>query len=103
MSLSLPNSAQVTALGRHVVSYAMGGVTALAAMNLISAGDATTVANSITQISSGAAQIAAGLAPLITLMSGLWAAYTASHGQQVAAVAAAVQSGALPPMSIPPK
>ena len=82
----IPTQSQVAAAGRHVLSYSMGAVTALAALHLIGAGDATTISTSINQISDGVAQIAAGVAPLLTIAAGWYAAWTASHKQQIASV-----------------
>ena len=86
--MELPSQSQVLAAGRHVVSYSMGAVTALAAVHLISSGDATTIANSINQISQGMALIFAGLGPIIALASGWWATYTSSSKVQIATVKA---------------
>lgn len=84
--MDLPNSSQVSAFGRHVLSYSMGAVSAAAVLHVISAGDATTIGNSISQISTGVAEIAAGLAPIIALVSGWYAAWSASHKSQIASV-----------------
>lgn len=82
----MPSQSQVVAVGRHVVTYAMGAATALAALHVVSAGDAATISNSITQISSGVAEIATGMAPLIAIVSALWSAWSSSHKSQIAAV-----------------
>ena len=94
--MNLPNQLQVNAAGRHVLTFAMGAVSALATFHIIDAGDATTIGNSISQISGGVAQIAAGLAPLIAIASGFYASWSASHKSQVAAVTAAVADGSIP-------
>lgn len=80
--------AQAVAIGRHVVTYAAGAATAAAALNIISAGDAATIQSSIQHIVNGVSEIGAGLAPLIGLASALYASWSASHKQQVKAVAA---------------
>lgn len=87
------SQAQVAAMGRHALTFSMGAVSSLAAVHVISAGDAATISGSISQISTGVADIAAGLAPLIAIASGWYAAWSASHKSQVAAVTAAVASG----------
>lgn len=84
--MNLPSQSQVNAAGRHVLTFTMGAVSAGAALHVVSAGDATTISNSLSQISSGVAEIAAGLAPIIALLSGWYAAWSASHKSQIAAV-----------------
>lgn len=84
--MQLPNQSSVSAFGRHVISYSMGAVTAAAALHLVSADDAATLTGSVTQISHGVAEIAAGLSPIIGLVSGLYAAWSATHKAQIAAV-----------------
>lgn len=84
--MDLPNSSQVAAAGRHVLTFAMGGVSFLATVNILSPSDATTVTASVTQISHGVAEIAAGLAPLVAMASGFYSVWTASHKSQIAAV-----------------
>jgi hypothetical protein len=82
--------AQVAAAGRHLLTFVSGGVSGaaavLATLHVVSAGDVATIANSLTQISNGVAEIVAGLAPLVAIASGAWAAWTASHTSQIAAV-----------------
>lgn len=84
--MNLPSQSQVNAAGRHVLTFAMGGVASAAALHVISAGDATTISNSISQISTGVADIAAGLAPIIAIVSAWYAAWSASHKSQIASV-----------------
>lgn len=84
--MNLPTGLQVNAVGRHVISYAMGAVTVLGVLHVVSGDDATTLANSINQISQGVALIATGLGPIIAIGSALWASYTASAKSQIAAV-----------------
>lgn len=84
--MDMPNSSQLAAMGRHIVTYAAGGITVAATLHVISAGDASALTNSITQISNGVAEIALGLGPIIALASGAFAAWTASRKSQVAAV-----------------
>ena len=86
--MELPSQSQVLAIGRHVVSYAMGGVTVLGVMHIVSASDVATLTTSIDQISQGVALIAAGLGPIIGIISALWSAYTASSKAQIATVKA---------------
>lgn len=84
--MQMPNADQIKAAGRHVLTFAMGGVSFLATLHVISDTDATTVSASVTQISHGVAEIAAGLAPLIAMASAAWSAWSASHKSQIAAV-----------------
>lgn len=84
--MDLPNAGQIAAAGRHVLSYSMGAVTALAALHVVSGDDAATISASISHISSGVAEVGVGLAPLIGLASAAWSAWTASHKSQIAAV-----------------
>jgi hypothetical protein len=99
--MNLPSGAQVAAFGRHVATFAAGGATLLATMNIVSAGDATTIAHSVDQISAGVAQIAAGVAPLVAIGSGLWAAWTASQRKQIQAVNSADNGLKVVPESSP--
>lgn len=80
------NSSQIKSISRHLVTYAMGAASALAALHVVSAGDATTISDSITKISGGVAGIVAGLAPLVAIGSATLAAWSSSHASQIAAV-----------------
>lgn len=85
--MELPTQAQVVAFGRHVVTFAMGGVTVLAAAHALSPTDATSATGAINQISSGVASIIAGVTTLIGIASGIYAAVSASPLWQLFAVA----------------
>lgn len=98
--MNLPSQSMVNAAGRHVLTFAMGGVASAAALHVISAGDATTISNSISQISTGVADIAAGLAPIIAIVSAWYAAWSASHKSQVTAVTNAVADGSIPKAAV---
>lgn len=98
--MNMPTNAQWAAVGRHAVSYAMGAVTVASVIGLVSSTDVQTISTSIGQISKGVAEIAAGLGPIITIVVARWAAYTASHDQQVAAVKTAVASGEIKGVAI---
>lgn len=84
--MNLPNQMQVAAFGRHVATYAAGGITAVAVLHIVNAGDAATLSDSLGKISTGVAEIASGLAPIIALVSGWYAAWSASRKSQIAAV-----------------
>jgi hypothetical protein len=64
----------------------MGAITAAAALHIVTADQASTISTSVTQIGNGIQLIAAGMAPLIALATGLYSAWTATHTQQIASV-----------------
>lgn len=84
--MQLPNSSQVAAFGRHIATYAAGGITAVAVLHIVNAGDAATLSDSLSKISTGVAEIASGLAPIIALVSAWYATWSASRKSQIAAV-----------------
>ena len=84
--MELPNSNQVAAAGRHALTFAMGALSAAATLHVISSGDATTLANSLNQISTGVTEIAAGVAPIVAIVSAWYAAWSASRKSQIAAI-----------------
>ena len=102
------SASQLAAIGRHVITFFAGGITFLAALHVISAGDAQAIGTSLTKIGSDVADIFAALAPIIAILSGWWAAYTASHKQQIAAVNAisgvkvTVENAPGPIVTVPP-
>lgn len=79
-------AAQFAAVGRHVVTFLAGGVTFLAALHVISSGDAQTIGSSLTRIGNDVADITAALAPVVGVLSAWWAAHKQGHKQQIAAV-----------------
>ena len=84
--MQLPSQAQIAAVGRHVLTFSMGMTAAAAALHVVSSDQASTITTSVTQIGNGIAEIATGLAPLIALATGAYAAWTASRKSQIAAV-----------------
>ena len=82
------NTAQVAAFGRHILSFALGGVAAAAALHVVGANDAATITGAINQIASGVSSLVAGVSTLIAVVTGLYAAWTASSKSQLSAVAA---------------
>jgi Flp pilus assembly protein TadG len=84
--MNMPTQAQFAAAGRHALTFSMGATAAVAALHVISGDQASTITTSVTQIGNGVAQIATGLAPLIALATGAYAAWTASRKSQIAAV-----------------
>lgn len=79
-------ASQLAAIGRHVLTFLMGGITFLAAIHVLSAGDAATMGAALTKIGTDVADIAAALAPVVAIVSGWYAAYKSSHQQQIASV-----------------
>lgn len=85
--MNLPTQSQVYAFGRHLASYAGGAITAAAAFNLLSPGQAGTLNQSLNHFINGVSEIAAAVSPLIPLVTGWLAARSASPKAQLAAVA----------------
>src|SRR5579872_3215259 len=89
--MKIPDQTQVYAFGRHVVSYAMGGVTAISMAHLWqSPQDAANAANAINQVSHGFQEIVAGGGTLIALGMGVVAAIKSSPIVQMLMGAAAM-------------
>lgn len=84
--MDVPTKSQVIAAGRHALTFAMGGITAAAALHVISPSDATSATAAVNQISAGLASIIAGLTTLVGIASGLYAAWSASPLSQIFAV-----------------
>lgn len=76
--MNAPTQDQVLAAGRHVVSYAMGGISMFAALHLVTGGDAQSATNALNTIGHGFSEIVAGVATLATIASGTYAALAAS-------------------------
>lgn len=85
MNISV-NLDQAKAFGRHVLTFAAGGVTLFAAIHVISPGDAGSATQALSDIGEGATKIIAGVTTLIGLVSALWAAWSASPLSQLVAV-----------------
>lgn len=82
------NTAPVAAFGRHVLSFALGGIAAAAALHVIAPSDAATITGAVNQIASGVSSLLAGVSTLVAVGTGLYAAWTASSKSQISAVAA---------------
>lgn len=80
--------AQFNAFGRNAVSYAAGAVTVLMSLGFLSNVDGSKITEALTQIASGVTTAAGGIATLVTVFAGLYAAWTARPNGQIAAVAA---------------
>ena len=74
------NTSQISAAGRHALSFAMGAIAAAGAMHAISSDDASSLSTALTQI-------ATGLATVVTILTGVYSAYLKSNEQQISAVA----------------
>ena len=90
--MNTPSQAQFVAFGRHVVSYGMGVVSALAVTHIASSDQAQSATNAITQISQGIALIVSGGSTLVAFASAIWATVSASLKSQIASVQAAPQA-----------
>lgn len=85
--MKMPTLAQQAAFGRHVVSYAMGAITMAAALHVVTGDQASSLTTAVTQISNGVVSIAGGIATLVSLGAGLYAAWSSSPLSQLLAVA----------------
>jgi spore maturation protein SpmB len=86
--MNLPSRAQAVAFGRHVVSFSMGVVAALAATHIATSDQAQSAATALTEIGQGVASIVTGASTLIAVASALWATVSASLKSQIASVQA---------------
>lgn len=84
--MALPTQNQVVAAGRHLLTFAAGGIATAAALHAISPADATSATNALTQIGTGLASLIAGITTLIGVASGAYAAWSASPFSQIFAV-----------------
>lgn len=85
--MNMPTSGQVAAFGRHAATAGASVVGTLVAVNLLSSTDGQHAISALDNISSGIKQIMLGLTTLIPIVSGLYAAITASPLWQMLAVA----------------
>jgi hypothetical protein len=76
--MAAPTKDQVIAAARHVATAGASIVGTLAAMKVISGGDAENIQNAINTIGHGTAEIITGLATLSVAVSGLYSALAAS-------------------------
>jgi hypothetical protein len=85
--MKLPTLGQVASFGRHVVSYSAGAVTMAVALHAISGSDGASITGAVGQIVTGINSIAGGIATLLSIGTGLWAAWKQSPLSQLLAVA----------------
>lgn len=83
MQFTMPSKGEVVAFSRHIVSYAMGGLTVGVTLHVLSQGDADSAGKAITQISTGLGSIIAGLTTLTSVAMGIWAAWKSSPFAQL--------------------
>lgn len=79
-------AAQIIAIVRHIITFFAGGVTFLAAIHVLSTGDAQIIEQSLTKIGSDIADICVALAPIIAAGSAVWAAHKQAPSQQIKSV-----------------
>jgi hypothetical protein len=79
---------QLYAFGRHVPSYLAGAVTMAVGFNVVTPEQGHQVSEAFAAIGNGLISVAGGVATLISIGSGIYAAYTASPGAQIKSVAA---------------
>lgn len=88
MNLSVPSAAQLAAFGRHIASYAAGAVTVGVGLHFLTPDQGTQIGTALAGIVNGVESIVGGMASLIAIGSGLYAAWTASRTRQAAAIGA---------------
>jgi ABC-type amino acid transport system permease subunit len=83
---------QYKAAGRNALSYAAGGITAAAAIGLISQHDSTSLMSGLNQIASGLTSIVQGVGVIAGILAPIYAAFRAAHSaspqEQIKTVAA---------------
>lgn len=85
--MNFPNQAQIAAFGRHVLTFAAGGVTFAATLHLITSDQASTISDSLNHIATGITQIVIGVGPLVALVSAAYSAISAGDKARLASVA----------------
>lgn len=76
--MQVPTQDQLKASGRHVLTMVAAVIGTLAALKVISAGDAANLQSSLDQISHGAAEFLTGVTALVVALSGAYAAISAN-------------------------
>lgn len=83
--MSLFDPGQVTAFMRHVYTGVGVAVAVLGIVGL-SQGDATAIGEAVQKIGDGLVSIASGISALVPIVSGIYAAYTASRRYRLKAL-----------------
>jgi hypothetical protein len=78
MAIGLPTADQVKAYGRHVGTAVASVIGTLAAVKVISGGDAASLQASLDQISHGVAEIVTAVSAIVVTVSGAYAAISAN-------------------------
>ena len=87
MKFSRPTLDQAISFGRHVVSYSAGAVTAAVALNLVTPDQGNVISKALGDVFSGLTTASGGIATLISLGAGLWAAHKQAPSVQRMSVA----------------
>lgn len=84
--------AQYKSIGRHVASYAAGGITAAVGLHFLSPAQGADVQNSVNQIMTGIENISDGVIGLLAVVTPIYTAWRAAHSaspqEQINTVAA---------------
>jgi hypothetical protein len=88
MNVSLPTGAQLSAFGRHVVSYGAGVATVAVGIHFLNPDQGTQLATALKQLVDGLTTTVGAVSTLVAIGSGLYASWTASPVSQIKAVAA---------------
>lgn len=86
---------QYKAAGRHVASYAAGGITVAVGLHFITPQQAVDANGNLTQITTGLTQLIAGITGLVTLLAPIYTSFKAAHSASPVQEAAAL-SQAMP-------
>lgn len=70
---------QYKAAGRHVASYAAGGVSVAVALHLLSPAQGSDIAENIGTITDGLMKVATGIGGLIAVLAPIYTAFKAAH------------------------
>ncbi len=73
------NWQQYKAAGKHVVSYAAGGVSVAVALHFLSPTQATDITTNIGLISDGLTKVVAGIAGLVAVVAPIYTAMKSAH------------------------
>ena len=90
--MNLPNSAQMAAFGRHVITAAGTATTMLAVFHLLTPDQVSSATAAFDEISDGVTKIIAGFGVLLPIGVALYASLTASPLWQMLSVAKAAQT-----------
>ncbi len=92
---------QVKSFGKHVVSYAMGGISVLMVVHILSPAQGGDATSAIDQITTGVKSIVAGITTLVSIAMGVWAALQQSPLAQLINGSTAITQGTIDPKTVP--